>query len=82
MAAHNMVIAVQGHLLHQQRPLHLQPVDEQGRYPWMGTGDAGNAEDNTSQSIVETSISCSNSSSNYHIHPVDESGPWTEAEIV
>ena len=74
MAAHNMVIAIQGHLLHQKRPLYLQPVDEQGRYPWMGTGDAGDAEDNTSQRIEETSISCSSCSGNYHIQPVDESG--------
>ncbi|KAF9080153.1 hypothetical protein BGX23_002572, partial [Mortierella sp. AD031] len=35
MAGHNIANAVQGHLLEQQRPLYLQPVDSDGKYPWM-----------------------------------------------
>ncbi|KAG0197548.1 hypothetical protein BGX33_000520, partial [Mortierella sp. NVP41] len=35
MAGHNIANAVQGHLLEQQRPLYLQPVDTDGQYPWM-----------------------------------------------
>lgn len=53
MAGHNMVNAVQGHLLHQQRPLYLQPVDEQGRYPWMASEDV----EEIGQQIEDTSTS-------------------------
>ncbi|KAF9982287.1 hypothetical protein BGZ65_003029, partial [Modicella reniformis] len=40
MAAHNMCNAIRGHLLHQTRPLYLQPVDKDGNYPWMKDTDA------------------------------------------
>ncbi|KAF9431657.1 hypothetical protein BGZ76_011867, partial [Entomortierella beljakovae] len=34
MAGHNICNIVRGHLLEQQRPEYLQPVDENGNYPW------------------------------------------------
>ncbi|KAF8938778.1 hypothetical protein BGZ47_008442, partial [Haplosporangium gracile] len=34
MAGHNIADAIQGHLLNQQRPDYLQPVDSDGNYPW------------------------------------------------
>ncbi|KAF9330672.1 hypothetical protein BGZ91_000062 [Linnemannia elongata] len=72
MAAHNMVNAVQGYLLHQQRPLYLQTADENGRYPWMATvmtRDSGNSkdtvitgdtEDKDDQALKGTSITAGN----------------------
>jgi hypothetical protein len=35
MAGHNICNAIRGHLLEQQRPLYLQPQDNDGHYPWM-----------------------------------------------
>ncbi|KAG0097641.1 hypothetical protein BGZ93_002305 [Podila epicladia] len=35
MAAHNMCNIVLEHLLHQRRPLYLQPRRKDGTYPWM-----------------------------------------------
>ncbi|KAG0319327.1 hypothetical protein BGZ99_005147 [Dissophora globulifera] len=35
MAAHNMCAAMRGQVEFLQRPLYLQPVDENGQYPWM-----------------------------------------------
>ncbi|KAG9067159.1 hypothetical protein KI688_011940 [Linnemannia hyalina] len=35
MAAFDMYNLVQNYFLHQQHPLYLQPVDEDGHYPWM-----------------------------------------------
>ncbi|KAF9356649.1 hypothetical protein BGX26_004962 [Mortierella sp. AD094] len=72
MAGHNMVNVVQGHLLHQKRPLYLQPVDENGHYPWMeteitrdakdsmDTENTGVAEDKDSQALEETNSSSIN----------------------
>ncbi|KAF9197385.1 hypothetical protein BGZ49_002208, partial [Haplosporangium sp. Z 27] len=37
MAGHNICNVVRGHLLYQQRPRYLQPVAEDGNYPWMPT---------------------------------------------
>ncbi|KAF9202300.1 hypothetical protein BGZ49_007506 [Haplosporangium sp. Z 27] len=37
MAGHNICNVVRGYLLYQQRPRYLQPVDENGNYPWMPT---------------------------------------------
>ncbi|KAI1300412.1 hypothetical protein EDD11_006202 [Mortierella claussenii] len=34
-ATHNMCNVIRGHLLQQQRPLHLQPKDVNGNYPWL-----------------------------------------------
>jgi len=34
MAGHNMANIVQGHLLTQQRPRYLQPMDAEGKHPW------------------------------------------------
>ena len=38
MAAHNMCNIVKSHLLYQQRPKYLQPIDKDGNYPWMEDG--------------------------------------------
>ncbi|KAG9322616.1 hypothetical protein KVV02_002319 [Mortierella alpina] len=35
MAGHNICNAIRGHLREQQRPEYLQPVDKDGRLPWM-----------------------------------------------
>ncbi|KAG0295653.1 hypothetical protein BGZ98_001276, partial [Dissophora globulifera] len=44
MAAHNMCNSVREHLLHQRRPLYLQPRRQDGTYPWTdGAGSARNA---------------------------------------
>ncbi|KAK3821335.1 MAG: hypothetical protein J3Q66DRAFT_426414 [Benniella sp.] len=37
MAGHNIANVVRSHLVHQQRPLYLQPQDNQGNYIWMKT---------------------------------------------
>ena len=34
MAGHNMCNAAKAHLLYQERPRYLQPVDGEGNYPW------------------------------------------------
>ncbi|KAG9071286.1 hypothetical protein KI688_005497 [Linnemannia hyalina] len=44
MASKNMNNAIKGHLIHQQRPLYLQPQRRDGTYPWMDVttgGDSG-----------------------------------------
>ena len=57
MAGHNICNAVRGHLLEQTRPLYLQPIDQDGKYPWMestssssssssGGGSGGNGTGN------------------------------------
>ena len=35
MAGHNICNAIRGHLEEQRRPEYLQPVDKEGRLPWM-----------------------------------------------
>lgn len=35
MAGHNICNVVRGHLLNQERPLYLQPMDATGTFPWM-----------------------------------------------
>ncbi|KAK3821501.1 MAG: hypothetical protein J3Q66DRAFT_333459 [Benniella sp.] len=35
LGAQNIVNAVRGQLLDQERPLYLHPVDQDGRYPWL-----------------------------------------------
>ncbi|KAI7825704.1 hypothetical protein BC939DRAFT_476140 [Gamsiella multidivaricata] len=35
MVEYNICNVVRSHLLHQQWPLYLQPVDKEGHYPWM-----------------------------------------------
>ncbi|KAI1314437.1 hypothetical protein EDD11_002181 [Mortierella claussenii] len=35
MAGHNICNAIRGHLVNQVRPLYLQPMDKDGKYPWM-----------------------------------------------
>ncbi|KAG0294208.1 hypothetical protein BGZ98_001851, partial [Dissophora globulifera] len=59
LAAHNMVNAVQGHLLHQKRPLYLQPVDKDGHYPWIETKTTRGSTDKDSQALEGTSSSYS-----------------------
>ncbi|KAF9951295.1 hypothetical protein BGZ72_007152 [Mortierella alpina] len=43
LAAHNLSNVIFGHLKEQTRPLYLQPVDDDGHYPWMANTklDAG-----------------------------------------
>ncbi|KAF9181646.1 hypothetical protein BGZ51_005279 [Haplosporangium sp. Z 767] len=46
MTGHNIANIVRHHLVHQQRPLYLQSIDSQERYPWMdgsssSSGDGG-----------------------------------------
>ncbi|KAF9289007.1 hypothetical protein BGZ74_000809 [Mortierella antarctica] len=52
MAAHNMCNIVHEHLLHQRRPLYLQPKREDGTYPWM---DGAASLDNTATNSNLTS---------------------------
>ncbi|KAF9176568.1 hypothetical protein BGZ51_000312, partial [Haplosporangium sp. Z 767] len=54
MAGHNITNIVCHHLIHQQRPLFLQPIDSQGRFPWM---------DGSSSSSSSSGVSGSGSSS-------------------
>jgi len=49
MAAHNMCNIVQAHLVNQQRPDYLQPVDKEGRFPWK--------EESSSDAVEVTSVS-------------------------
>ncbi|KAF9126355.1 hypothetical protein BGW39_006691 [Mortierella sp. 14UC] len=41
MASDNMNNAIQDHLIHQQRPLYLQPRRQDGSYPWMSVAGGG-----------------------------------------
>ncbi|KAK3827375.1 MAG: hypothetical protein J3R72DRAFT_457060 [Linnemannia gamsii] len=50
MAGHNMSNIIKTHLLAQTRPLYLQPVDDEGHYPWMEDGES---------SRIDTGSSCS-----------------------
>ncbi|KAG0211194.1 hypothetical protein BGX28_008374 [Mortierella sp. GBA30] len=61
MAGNNIANVVQGHLLHQQRPLYLQPVDGNGHYPWM---QAMSSSSSSSNSGGSSSNGGSSSSSN------------------
>lgn len=79
MAAQNMVNAVRGHLIHQQRPLYLQPVNENGEYPWEKQENVGSAEDKASQLTVELKCGSSSASTNYSPRQSDESELLWEA---
>ncbi|GJJ77517.1 putative transposase [Entomortierella parvispora] len=52
MAAENMAMIVRERLEKQERPLHLQPVTEDGIYPWISESD-----ENTGDSHVTASTS-------------------------
>lgn len=53
MAAHNMCNIVQERLLHQRRPLYLQPRRQDGTYPWLDPkGSSGVAPDATTSSTI------------------------------
>ncbi|KAF9537458.1 hypothetical protein EC957_008100 [Mortierella hygrophila] len=41
MASENMNNAIKDHLIHQQRPLYLQPRRQDGSYPWMDVAASG-----------------------------------------
>ena len=56
MAAQNMVNIVRGHLLRQERPLYLQPIDEDNRYPWVEKVDSAAVK-------IDCTIEASSSSS-------------------
>ncbi|GJJ71646.1 hypothetical protein EMPS_03996 [Entomortierella parvispora] len=78
MAGYNMVNAVQGCLLHQQRPLYLQPVNEHGRYPWMASDDI---KHNMGEQIEDAGASCSNGGKG-HNRLNDEEGLSTEPDVI
>lgn len=40
MAAHNLVNILKSHATKQERPLYLQPMDNEGNYLWCGEGIA------------------------------------------
>ncbi|KAG0292157.1 hypothetical protein BGZ96_004453 [Linnemannia gamsii] len=58
MAAENMCNIVQGYLVKQERPRYLQPITQDGRYPWDTTSTTG-----VGTSTVSTSTSASTSAS-------------------
>jgi hypothetical protein len=66
MASENMNNVIKGHLIHQQRPLYLQPRREDGSYPWMdaavGGGSSGGGEAGGPSAEVIDSIECGDSS--------------------
>ena len=51
MAGHNIANVVRGHLINQQRPLYLQPVDKDGSYPWMSERTSGSTGNNSGSSV-------------------------------
>lgn len=51
MAGHNMCNIVKTHLLTQTRPLYLQPIDEEGHYPWMEDGESNRIDAGTSRRL-------------------------------
>ncbi|KAF9280037.1 hypothetical protein BGZ88_012419 [Linnemannia elongata] len=51
MAGHNMCNIVKTHLLTQTRPLYLQPIDEEGHYPWMEDGESNRIDAGTSRGL-------------------------------
>ncbi|KAG0273532.1 hypothetical protein BGZ95_010663 [Linnemannia exigua] len=51
MAGHNMCDIVMTHLLAQARPLYLQPVDDDGHYPWMEVGESKRIDTISSSSL-------------------------------
>lgn len=64
MAGHNMCNVIRGHLRSQVRPLYLQPVDKDGKYPWMeGTTNSTDSGTTTGNSITGSTSSSSSSSS-------------------
>ncbi|KAG0317269.1 hypothetical protein BGZ99_006411 [Dissophora globulifera] len=58
MAGHNICNVVRGHLLEQQRPVYLQPMDKNKAYPWMQE----DASSSSSSSSSGSSSSGGNSS--------------------
>ncbi|KAG0272933.1 small nuclear RNA activating complex, polypeptide 3 [Linnemannia exigua] len=46
-AGHNMCDIVKTHLLTRTRPLYLQPVDDEGHYPWMEGGESSRIDPGT-----------------------------------
>ncbi|GJJ67737.1 hypothetical protein EMPS_00083 [Entomortierella parvispora] len=53
MAGHNMANIVRSHLVSQQRPKYLQPVDVNGEYPWEdGRGGGGKRYPGAAPAIV------------------------------
>ncbi|KAF9565978.1 hypothetical protein EC968_003977 [Mortierella alpina] len=63
MAAQNMANAVRTYLIHQQRPLYLQPVNADGTYPWMTATPSGTSSTATSNNNSSTGMSSSSTSS-------------------
>ncbi|KAF9930956.1 hypothetical protein FBU30_011065, partial [Linnemannia zychae] len=61
MAGHNICNIVRGHLVNQQRPLYLQPVDDKGRYPWMRAYSQSSSASSSSQSSGSSSTRTSSS---------------------
>ncbi|KAG0250483.1 hypothetical protein BG011_008318 [Mortierella polycephala] len=68
MAGHNICNIVRGYLMHQRRPLYLQPVDAMGNYIWeqpstrLQTYFSSNGGGSTSSSSTGNSSSSSSTS--------------------
>ncbi|KAF9354759.1 hypothetical protein BGX34_010837, partial [Mortierella sp. NVP85] len=63
LAGHNMARIAQSYLIRQKRPLYLQPVDQNGNYPWE-TGPSGNSHQADSDSDAQAmNLSNSNQAS-------------------
>ena len=62
MAAENMCKIIQGHLVEQERPRYLQPVTEDGRYPWTAISIAREVTSTVATSCSTTVTSASTSS--------------------
>ncbi|KAF9349185.1 hypothetical protein BGX26_012509 [Mortierella sp. AD094] len=59
MAGHNMCIAMKGQVLDQKRPRSLQPIDNEGNYPWEKEEENSASiatEPSTEMSMVEQSM--------------------------
>ncbi|KAG0357640.1 hypothetical protein BGZ54_000260 [Gamsiella multidivaricata] len=60
MASANMNNAIKAHLIHQQRPLYLQPQRQDGSYPWMnvaadsGSGGSGGEAGGLSADAIDS----------------------------
>src|SRR5689334_23187946 len=58
MAYKNMNNAIKDHMVHQQRPLYLQPQRQDKTYPWMdGGGGGGDGGEGASGQSEATDIS-------------------------
>ena len=64
-AGHNMCNIARSYILHQTRPLYLQPVDAEGNYPWMNNSVSSSSAGQAATTSTSTDADTSSSSGTY-----------------